>query len=188
MADKQQSPFYISQLFSGRQKPDRDRKVQMNPRTAILRSEARVKMQQIAGLTAIIFIFAGMWMLSYISAPPTDIKATFNFRRSFAGTILSVDSVHDSVTVAYQSSTDPTIINTGIKQWTVSLIPGKSVINSKTADRACYLINNLAADLTSAVGSDCNRVITVGRLVLMDYVFLNIQKHQIVVRSIIGKN
>ena len=74
-----------------------------------------------------------------------------------------------------------------MKNWSAALIPGKSVTTSLVSDKSCYLIDNLSNDLGAAKPADCSEVVTVGRQVLMDYVFLNFQKEEIVVQSIIGK-
>lgn len=186
MKDKRQQPFYISQLFTDWNKPNRDSRVQMNPRTAVIRSEAKLKMQQLVGLTAVLFILFGLWAINYLSTQPGSIQATFNFQRSLIGKIISVDTTNNSFMVSYQSSIDQQIINTKIKTWTIQLIPGKSITTSLAKDKACYLIDNLSANLENASPADCAQIVTVGRMVLMDYVFLNQQRDQIVVQSIIG--
>ena len=187
MADKRQQPFYISQLFTDWQKPKRDDRVQLNPRTAVLKREAQLRMQQLVGLTALLVIFLGIMAINYVTQQSTTIRATFNFQHSLIGKIISVDKINDSFTYSYQSSIDQQIVNAKMKNWSAALIPGKSITTSVASDKSCYLIDNLSNDLGAAKPADCSEVVTVGRQVLMDYVFLNFQKEEIVVQSIIGK-
>lgn len=186
MQDTRGKKFYVSQLFPPWDKALKDNRIQLNPRTAILKNEAKLRVQQLVGLTAIICVLVGLTVVNNISRTPVSIQASFNFKRSIIGMITAVDTAHNAFTLKYESSGDQNIIDTKIKSWSVQLIPGKSVVRSTKNDRACFLIDDLNGNLESAIPADCSTVIISGRKILTDYVFLNIPNTMIVTRSIIG--
>jgi hypothetical protein len=179
--------FYVSQLFPTWEKITKDNRVQLNPKTAVAQSEARIRIQQLTGLMAIVVIFLGLMATNFIQPKPLNIQASFDFKRSLMGTISEINKLSDAFVLSYISSQDEKVISAKRKAWTIQLIPGKSVTNSKTTDRACFLADDLAGDLSKATPANCDAVITAGRKILTDYVFLNIPDGKIVVRSIIGE-
>ena len=181
--------FYISQLFTPWDpKSKDDTRVQLNPRTAILQHEAKLRTQQLTRLVVVIVIMVGFVGLRYLKAPQQiATQASFNFKRSAVGSIASINPMADSFMFTYISSQDQKIIDAKIKIWTVQLIPGKSVTKSMASDAACFLTDNLDGNLATATPADCSTVVTVGRKIITDYVFLNIPMKSMVVHTIIGK-
>jgi hypothetical protein len=187
MADRGKK-FYISQLFPPWDKSARsDYRVQMNPRTAILESQSRIRVQQLIGLTAILVIFFGLIAVNSLPRKPLNIQASFDFKRSLTGKVSAINYVKNSFELTYLSSQDQKIAGAEKKTWIIQPIPGKSVITSKASDSLCYLIDNLNSNLGQAKATDCSTVVSVGRPVLMEYIFLNIPNGTIVVKSIIGE-
>jgi hypothetical protein len=181
--------FYISQLFAPWNTQNKDMHVQLNPRTAILQHEAKLRAQQFIRLTTVIFIMVGIVAVKYLGqSQQTATQASFNLKRSVIGSVTSIDVQKDSMSLAYISSPDPKIHDAKINIWVIQLIPGKSVMKSQSSARACFLTDNLNGNLAEATPADCNKVIVVGRKIIADYVFLNIPMKSMVVRTIIGLN
>jgi hypothetical protein len=187
MADRGKK-FYISQLFPPWNKSARsDYRVQMNPRAAILESQSRIRMQQLIGLTTILVIFFGLIAVNSLPRKPLNIQASFDFKRSLTGKVSSINYVKNSFELTYLSSQDQKIIDAKKKNWIIQPAPGKSVITSKASDAMCFLIDNLKSDLSEAKATDCSTVVSAGRPILLEYIFLNIPNGTIVVKSIIGE-
>jgi hypothetical protein len=186
--DNRGKKFYLSQLFPAWDKPNKsDYRVQLNPRTAVAQSEARLRMQSLVSLTAVVLVFLGLIAANSIKQKPIDIQASFDFKKSLSGSIASINASESSFVITYLSSQDQTIQQAMKKTWQVQLIPGKSITTSRFSEKTCFLIDDLAKSPRLATPADCRDVVTVGRTVLMDYVFLNIPQGNVVVRSIIGK-
>lgn len=184
--DNRGKKFYLSQLFPPWNTGLKDNRIQLNPRTAILQHEAKLKTQQLLQVTVVICIMFGLVAMKYVSRPTTNTQASFNFKRSAIGSITSINTINDSFTLTYISSQDQNIVDTKIKSWTVHLIPGKSITKSRASDVACFLMDDIQGNLSTATPTDCRNVVTVGRKIITDYVFLNIPMKSMVVNSIIG--
>lgn len=187
MADRTKK-FFVTPFFPtwDDMKKDKNR-MQMNPRTAVLQSESRVRVQQLVGLATVIVIFVGILAANALKQKPIDVQATFDFKRAIIGKVLSVNPSDDSFMLSYESSQDQTVIDAKKTTWTMQLIPGRSVTNSRAAEKACYAIGTLTDNLSTATPADCASVVTVGRRIVADYVFLNVPSGKAVVRSIIGE-
>ena len=179
--------FYISQAFRFIADTPKSPKVQMNPRTAMMISESRIRAQQLIGTALIIVIFIGYMAVNALPKKSVSVGASFNFAHSLIGSVLSVDSASNKFILSYWSSEDEEVINARQLLWTVHLIPGASVLNSLAKDNICYLVNNISTNLTGAIPTNCKSVITKGRKLLMEYVFLHIPNDDMVVRVVIGE-
>ncbi|HUD20249.1 MAG TPA: hypothetical protein VMR81_07440 [Patescibacteria group bacterium] len=179
--------FYISQAFRFIADNPKNPKVQMNPRTAVMLSESRLRVQQLIGTALIIIIFIGYMVANALPKKPVSVGASFNFAHSLIGSVLSVDTIKNQFILSYWSSEDAEVINARELLWTVHLIPGGSISKSLAKDHVCYLMDNISTNLTAAAPADCNSVITKGRKLLMEYVFLHIPNDDMVVRVVIGE-
>lgn len=164
-----------------------DRQVQMNPAVAMQQGTTLNTVRKLVGgvvMFAIAVVIAGGAF--YFLQNGSATNASFNYKQSLYGTVASVDTVHNSFLLTYDSSVDARIESLGKTQFTILLPPGTSFADT-AAGKTCATVPDLNEDLSAQTASTCSLVVKPGGKLIIEYLFITSSTGDIVAKTILGQ-
>ena len=165
-------------------------KIQLNPVSAITRSESKALIQQwVANISmlAVLFIVVIGGIAGIRRTLPVQLDAAVNLKHSVYGVVGSVDATHNTFTLIYRSSDDPKVAAAGSWQWSVILPPGEKTSATDRVLLACSATSDLGRVTSDTSTTSCTNILKPGMSVLVEYYLIFPGTTSMMAKTIIGQ-
>ena len=163
--------------------------VQMDPATAMKQGETKSTVRNlIRGVSMAIVVLAviGGSVAFILSKSATSTQASIDLKHAVMGTVGTVSEAENTFTLTNTTTEDPTILDTGVRDWMIQLPPGASLANKdEHALSACYTISSFQHNFKEAISVSCLHFLTPGSKAVVEYIIMKPETSHIISKKII---
>lgn len=162
--------------------------VQMDPIAAMQQTQAKFTVARIIrGVSAAVLTLAavagGAW---YMLSTASSTQASIDLKHALLGNVATVSVAENSFTLSGAKSEDPSILATGVTNWTIQLPPGTNLGGTgEQAVQTCYTISSFEHNFNEALPVSCINFLHEGSKAVVEYVIMKPEAASMVAKKII---